>query len=351
MDKKDRLSVYKKIEDSGFILEYNKSLLPFTTIKIGGEAEAFVRVTSKEEFIKIFKIISLEKIPYFLLGGGSNLLISDNGFNGVVVKDEYQKIEYLNEVSDSSVLVKTEAVIKKETHWRKGLLKLDDIDYDESTKLKTLVNVSSGCVLQSVVNKTIENDLTGLQWFSGIPGTIGGAVYNNIHGGTKHFGDFIKEIEVLVDGEVKTVTPKELDMKYDYSLLHVHRYPVISVTLLLDHGNVKRAKESAVEWTRRKAIQPRNSFGSVFKNLDPKIAINANLENPSAGYLIDCILGMKGYKLGKVQVYENHANFIVNNGAGKAIDVYNIVKLIKEKAKKEVGVDLHEEFVYLGEFK
>jgi len=351
MDKETRLKIYKQIENAGLVIYYNKLLLSFTTWKIGGEAEAFLQITNKDEFIKIFKIVQLENLPYFLLGGGSNILVSDEGFKGLVIKNDYQDINYLDEIQVTQSLNKTPSVIKKETHWREGLLKLQDIDYEESTSLKTRVNVSSGTILQQTVNKTLDQGLTGLQWFSGIPGTIGGAVYNNIHGGTKHFGDFIEVVEVIVDGEIKNLTPSDLDMKYDYSLLHKHNFPVVSVTLLLNHGDIERAKASAVEWTKRKTIQPRNSCGSVFKNLDPKIASGVGLENPSAGYIIDSILKMKGLKIGGVQIYENHANFIVNNGGGTASDVYKLVKLIKDRAKKEIGIELEEEFVYVGEFK
>ena len=347
MDKETRFENYKLLEKD-FSVEYDKPLLQFTTWRLGGNAEAFVIVKTSEQFIALFTLIDQLNLDYFILGGGSNLLISDTGIKKLVIKNEVSDIVFGDVVKVSSEKNIGENVLRTEEHWKAGFLTFSDLDYDDFSDTKTRVIIYSGTILQKAINITLENKLSGLQWFSGIPGTIGGAIYNNIHGGSKHFSENVEWVEVLKNGKVVRLSVDELKFGYDYSLLHKEKLAVLSVGLLLNHFDPEKAKKTAIEWTKRKVIQPRNSCGSVFKNLTQEQADSAGLKNLSVGFLIDTVLNMKGYKLNGVQVYESHANFIVNNGNGKAQDVFDLVKLIKQRAKDELGIDLVEEFVYIG---
>ena len=347
MNKASRIVNYKLLE-TGFKLEYNKPLSQYTTWKLGGSAEAFVVIKTSQDFVELFKVIDKVNLPFFILGGGSNILISDNGVKKLVVKNEVSDIQFNDVVKVSGQEYKRVEVLRSEDHWKAGFLSFSDLDYNDFSDIKTRVTISSGTILQQAINKTLEHKLSGLQWFSGIPGTIGGAIYNNIHGGSKHFAENVEWVDLIINGKVERLNVDELKFGYDYSILHEKRYPVLSVGLLLNHFDPDRAKATAIEWTKRKTTQPRNSCGSVFKNLTKEQADKAGLTNLSAGYLIDTVLQMKGYKHKGVQVYENHANFIINNGEGKAQDVFELVKLIKERAKNEAGIVLSEEFVYIA---
>ena len=346
VNKKTRLKNYKLLEKD-FKVEYNKPLACYTTWKIGGNAEAFIVVNTAEEFIKLFATINKLNIDYFIIGGGSNVLISDNGVKKLVIKNEVSKIEFGKIVTVKQRKDKIE-VLRTEDTKNKDYIQFSDLDYDDFSPIKTQVTINSGTILQKAINISLDNNLSGLQWFSGIPGTLGGAIFNNIHGGSKHFSENVEWVDVLIDGKVERLTPKQLKFGYDYSLLHEKSLPVLSVGLLLNHFDPQKARQTAIEWTKRKLVQPRNSCGSVFKNLTKDEASKAGLPNVSAGYLIDKVLNMKGYRLNGVRVFEKHANFIVNNGDGKAEDVFDLVKLIKERALAERGVKLQEEFVYIG---
>jgi len=347
MNKVSRLKNYKLLEKD-FKIEYDKPLFQFTSWRIGGNAEAFVVIKTSDEFIKLFQLINIYNLPYFILGGGSNVLISDKGVSKLVIKNEVSSIEIGKTIVVDDNRARSAQVLRSENHWQKGFLAFSDLSYNDFSNNKTKVTIHSGTILQKAINTSLSKELSGLQWFSGIPGTIGGAIYNNIHGGTKHFSENVEWVELLINGKIERLNVDELKFGYDYSLLHEKPLPVLSIGLLLNNYEPEKAKQTAIEWTKRKTTQPRNSCGSVFKNLTKEQAEKAGLDNLSAGYLIDTILKMKGYKHNGVQVYENHANFIVNKGEGKASDVYELVQLIKNRAKQEKNVDLQEEFVYIG---
>lgn len=348
MNKDSRFQNYKLLEKD-FNIEYDKPLVQYTTWKLGGNAEAFVKIKTSKEFIDLFTLIYKLNLDYFILGGGSNILISDNGVKKLVVKNEVSDIQFQEEVKVNFEYTNDKIkVLRSEDHWKKGFLSFSDLDYDDYSDLKTRVVISSGTILQKAINTSLDHKLSGLQWFSGIPGTIGGAIYNNIHGGSKHFSENVEWVDILLKGKIERLSINELKFGYDYSILHEEKFPVLSVGLLLNHFDPEKAKQTAIEWTKRKTVQPRNSCGSVFKNLTKEQAEIAGLENLSVGFLIDTVLMMKGYKYKGVQVFENHANFIVNNGEGKSQDVFELVKLIKDRAKNEVGVVLDEEFIYIG---
>ncbi len=286
----------------------NVSLKNYTTFKIGGPAKYFYIAKNKTELIEAIKQAKKLKLPFFnserseeskfcqrqvfILGGGSNLLVSDKGFNGLVIK--------------------------------------------------------FGQPLSSYVSK-------GLEWAVGIPGTVQGAACSNAGAFKKSMKDVVESVEVFdtETGKVKIFKNKDCKFGYRDSIFRKKKNLIIlSVEIKPKKSNTKKIRTSLREnldfslrskikqyLDYRKQTQPLNfpSAGSIFKNLPGK----------SAGELVEKC-GLKGKKIGNVKISEKHANFIVNLGQGKAKDVIKLIKLIKKEVKKKFGVVLEEEIQFLG---
>jgi len=274
-------------------IKKNVLLKNYTTFKIGGRAKYFYAARNKKDLIGAIALAKKMKLPFFILGGGSNLLISDRGFNGLVIK--------------------------------------------------------FGQPLSLYVSK-------GLEWAVGIPGTIQGAVCGNAGAFKQSMQDAVKEVEVfdVKTGEIKNFKNKDCQFSYKDSIFKKKKNLIIlsvkiknrasegsededenEVLIASKKSNAQKIKEYL---DYRKERQPLNfpSAGSVFKN-PPGF---------SAGELIDeC--GLKGKKIGNVKISEKHANFIVNLGRGEAKDVMRLIKIIKNRVKKKFGVVLEEEIVIL----
>ena len=280
----------------------NHPLAPYTTVKIGGPADTFIITDTTEEFIEVLK----KYHPLTILGNGSNVLISDSGIRGTVVKNRASKIEYLPE---------------------------------------NRVRVDSGVQLPFLISDTVNHSLSGLEEFSYIPSTIGGAIFGNIHGVNKNnFDKFVEEIEVfdLKTNSLVNFSVDKLHWDYDYSDFQNNSgWIIISVTIKLTPGDSTISKQSIAEIiTKKTATQSMNSLGSVFKNPP----------NDSAGRIIDQELNLKGFQLNQVQVSPTHANFIVNLGTGTATDYLALIKKIQSEAKSKLNIDLEPEIKFLGNF-
>ena len=256
-------------------LQKNISLAEHTTFKIGGPAKYFYVVKNTDDLIKANRFIKEKSLPYFILGKGSNILVSDDGFDGLVVLMNNKKLE---------------------------------IDSNNIT-------AEAGVELGDLIKYSVENDLTGLEWAIGIPGTIGGAVKVNAHA----FGFTISEL-------VKSIK-KDNDI-------------IISIELELKKGDRKNGDRLIEEYIKkRKSTQPLEypSAGCIFKNIP----------GYGAGRLIDQA-GLKGMKIGEAMISDKHANFIINLGNANANDVIKLIKLAKETVKEKFDLDLEEEIEYLG---
>ncbi len=320
-----------------------------TSLKIGGPADYFIEPKTQEDVRIIFEIVSNEHIPYFILGGGTNILVGDKGFRGLVIKNGSRSIEFLNE---SKIRIRrTSEDRHQETHWKEGFIKLSDLDYDEETEAGMIIKVSTGTPLPLLINKTLEKGLTGLQWFARIPGTIGGAVWNNIHGGKKYIGDYLYEVEVIDSSGVKrSLKREELELSYNKTPFQDSKALILSAKFNLQMGDKERAIATFEEWKRRKNNQPYNSAGSTFSNISEEERIKAGIENKAAGFIIDNILDLKGYKVGKVKVSEAHANFLETESGAKAKDALEIIETIQQRTKEKLGIELKLEIVKVGEF-
>lgn len=339
----------------------NEQLAPYTTFKIGGPTDIFVEAKSKEQLIDVIKLAKISNVPYTIIGWGSNVLVSDKGIRGLVVRNNANNIKILDAnnketeqngqlLNDNSHEVAKEArldQLEPEKYYS-----FSDLDYDESTSSKIKVEIESGSGLPITIARLIKNGITGLQWFGGIPGTVGGAVYNNIHGGSHFLAEYINKVVILdpATNELKTYSKAECEFGYDFSRFHKSKEVILSVVLDLYEGDADKAKYVFQEWTRRKAIQPQKSAGCVWQNLSEKEKENLKLESTSWGYIIDKILGLKGKQIGGAQISEKHAAFIENIGNAKASDVLELMELIKKTSLEKLGIEPKSEIFLLGKY-
>ena len=293
--KKNNIGNYKKDID----------LSKVTTYKVGGIAKLFVYPKDEKKLIKLVKELKEKNINYKVLGNGSNVIFSDDPYNGVIIKLDF---------------------------------------FDDVKIIDTEIICGAGVSLVKLSYKALNAGLTGLEFASGIPGSIGGAIFMNAGAYKSDMGYITSEVKVLTpDLNIKTLYNKDMKFKYRTSFIKENpEYIVLSAKLILMNGNKKEIKD-LMETRRQKRLltQPLEypSAGSVFRNPDDNFA----------GKLIeDC--GLKGYKIGGAMVSEKHANFIVNVNNANASDVKNLIFYVKDKVKKETNYDLkiEQEFVNWG---
>lgn len=356
----------------GMIVYKSEPLAPYTTYKIGGPADLLVKINNSLELEHLLKLAHKHNIPVTVLGGGSNTLISDDGLRGLIIINSASNIEYLDQTDRESDKEHTEVEVLDIQQWLdytksnnfkyikprhkqedQAFYSFTDLDYEESGD-RYPVLFDSGVKLAVAVTKTITQGYTGLQWFAGIPGSVGGALFNNIHGGTKHFSDNFLAAKVLIykengESDVEIVGREFFDFGYDQSVLRVKKgVYVLQVLLGLYKGDVEKAKYASQEWLKRKRIQPHNSPGCMFKNISEETAQRLGFASTSAGYIIDKQLGLVGKTVGGIQISPNHANFFVNTGNGKASDVIALVNEIQGLCKQKWDLELEPEISFLG---
>lgn len=281
----------------------NIPLKDYTTFKIGGPAKYFCVVKNKEDLIKAVSFAKEEKLPYFILGGGSNLLVSDKGYGGLVIK--MQNTECLPQ--------------------------------------NTQITAGAGITLARLLGCAANAGLSGLEWASGIPGaTLGGAVRGNAGAFNSETKDSIVRVEAFdFRGlKFKTFTKKECKFAYRSSIFKKNPSLIIwSCVLKLENKDKEKIKEKMVEVLsyRREKHPKLPSAGSVFKNLK-KVRARDLIEEA----------GLKGKKIGGAQISEQHANFIVNAGGAKAKDVLKLIDSAKKDVKNKFGVVIEEEIQFLS---
>lgn len=307
-------------------IQYSVPLAKHTYFKLGGVADQFVEVKTKAELIEAVRYGIDAKLPYLVLGGGSNVLIGDAGFRGLVIKNK-----------TSAVKLKGFA----------GGVEKGKLDLKEA-----IVEAESGVTANYLIRYTLDEGLAGLEDMLGLPGTVGGAVYNNSHHLDKLFGDHVIEVEVIDNaGKLKKYTHAECQFAYDYSIFHKTKETILSASFQLKRGDKKALWDIATAAVkRRSSTQPLGlpSSGCMFKNITLADRMRLGVPTASAGYLIDKA-GLKGLRVGGAVVSDVHANFIVNDGTATSADVSQLVGEIKQKIKEKFGVDLVEEVFKVGE--
>ncbi|MEI8067937.1 MAG: UDP-N-acetylmuramate dehydrogenase [Candidatus Shapirobacteria bacterium] len=290
----------------------------YTTLKIGGPADIFINTQNTEEFVNILKYIYdlRSTIELTILGNGSNVLISDSGIRGIVIKNDSQEIENIGD-----------------------------------NKIK----ISSGTQLISALNFLADNNLSGLEEFAYIPSTIGGAIVGNIHGFDKNnFSSILESIEVfdLNKSTISTLQSKDLAWSYDQSIFQANpNLIIVSAVLVLKSGEKETIKKTAQEIIEIKLnSQLMNSAGCAFKNLPEAKCMLIWGEKKSTGQIIDQDLNLKSYCVGNAQVSPLHANFIINNGNATAKDYLGLVNLIQSQMQTKYGFQFELEIKLLGQF-
>lgn len=328
----------------------NEPLAPYTTLKIGGPADIFYEANDIKELIDIVKLAKLQNIPVTILGSGSNVLISDQGIRGLVIKNATKTIKIGGEkpVHEDKV----EVPARWESDTSKGTfrgIEFKDLDYDESDQPRVEVVMDSGVNLPLATKYLLDKGITGLQWYAGIPGTIGGAIFNNIHGGTHFISEVLEKVRALdKDLTIKELDIDKLGLDYDKSRFHDSGEIILQGTFNLYKGDVERAKFTASEWAKRKRIQPRNSPGCAFANLTQEQKEKFNYPTTAVGYVVEHVLGMSGFKIGDAAISPKHHNFIVNEGKATAKDYLAVMKEIHKRTKEKLGIELVPEIVLLG---
>jgi len=324
--------------------KFNEPLAKYTTWQIGGPAEILVKVKSSEELAAVVLICQEFGVKYTILGGGSNVLIADRGLSGVVIINQSTKIEILAS-QDFKQIPKISVV-----HQAVGnqYYTFADLDYLDTGPL-VLVKFDSGVSLPYAIGWLHKQGITGLQWFAGIPGTIGGALFNNIHGGSRHFSDNFHSATILLAGKRQVVDFDYFNFGYDQSVLRNQPDLVIlEVVLQLPRGDVQKAKQIYQEWNKRKQIQPKHTCGCVFKNISPEDQQRLGLPTPSTGYIIDQILGWKGRTYGHLQISNWHAAFMENLGGATAAEALQLIQEVQQAVKEKLGLGLELEISLLG---
>lgn len=283
----------------------NEPMNRHTTFRVGGPADYFLLPSTAEEVKGILEICKEKEIPYFILGNGSNLLVSDKGYRGAVIQ------LYRN--------------------------------YGEITVGQRMIRASAGALLSQIAAAAKNASLTGFEFAGGIPGTLGGAVVMNAGAYGGEMKDVLKEVTVMTkEGEIVTIPVGELEMGYRTSLIKRTGYIVLEAVIELDAGDQEEIKERMRELTeQRVSKQPLEypSAGSTFKR--------------PIGYFAGKLImdaGLSGYQVGGAQVSEKHCGFVINRGNATAADVCTLMQDVQDKVKEQFDVVLEPEVKFLGEF-
>ncbi|KKS38121.1 MAG: UDP-N-acetylenolpyruvoylglucosamine reductase [Candidatus Sungbacteria bacterium RIFCSPLOWO2_12_FULL_41_11] len=318
---------YQYIGNMTVEIKENINLSDFSVFKIGGPARFFVVVKSEDDLSEVLNLAKDKKLPIFILGSGSNILVSDKGFDGLVIKMDLQDLR----IEDKKVYS------------------------------------SSGVSMARVVNESIKAGLGGFEWGIGIPGTIGGSVRGN----AGCFGNEMKDVVDTVwaintkDFQKSIFTNTECDFHYrDSYFKHSSSFVIVSAVLTLPPGDLWASRKKILEYTTHRSETQdigTKSAGCIFKNIPWEDVKNKqvvlkefidlqqflNRSTLPASYLIDQA-GLKNKKIGKVYVSPKHANYIINERGGTAEEVRMLIALIKERVHTKYNIFLEEEIQLVG---
>lgn len=344
-------SFIKEIGDDNIKLD--ESLANYTNLKIGGPADILFEAHSIDDLVNTIKLSREHNVPFTVLGWGSNILVADRGIRGIVIINKTSNIEILDgkevEVQKGKREYKERLEQPGAGKDPKYLGDFRELDYDETDKQRVSVIADSGVSLPYLMKYTIDKGITGLQWYSGIPGTVGGAVFNNIHGGTHFIGEVIDTVKVLTTKmKIKALSIEQLGTDYDKSIFHDSGDIILKAKFNLFRGDKEKAIHVVREWAKRKAVQPKATPGCVFGNITQEKKEELGIETTSIGYIVEHMLKMTGFSIGDAEIYPKHHNFIVNRGNATAAEYLGVIKEIQRRAKKELNVDLVPEIFFFG---
>lgn len=292
----------------------DEKLAPYTTFRIGGPADVFYETGSADDLATAVLAARELQVPYFVLGLGANILVGDRGFRGVVIRNVAGAFRF----TDDGKL------------W-----------------------VESGAVIGDVIPHAVERGWSGLEHYVGIPSTVGGAVWQNLHflepeparKRTMFIADVFHSADLLLEEGTRSTVDKEyMKFGYDTSVLHHRSDIALSVTFQLQKGDtaaMHRVMQENLSWrgARHPWLQFHPSAGSIFKKI----------EGVGAGRLVDQC-GLKGFRHGGAQISHIHANIMVNLGSATAKDVRELISIAQNAVKEKFGHELHTEIGFIGEF-
>ncbi|MDR2547469.1 MAG: UDP-N-acetylmuramate dehydrogenase [Lachnospiraceae bacterium] len=283
----------------------NEPMSRHTTFKVGGAAELFIRLRGTEQLQFLIPLLQEAGIDYFLLGNGSNLLVGDKGYRGVIL------------------------------HSGNKMAKING--------KKEQITAEAGATLANVARYAAENGLSGLEFASGIPGTVGGAAVMNAGAFAGEMATIIESVQAVdTDGNLVRLPREVLAYGYRQSIFMEYSYAISSVTMRLQYDDTEEIKHKMADFaTRRSERQPLEyaSAGSTFKR-------------PKQGYAGEMIMesGMGGFSIGGASVSEKHCGFVINRGNATAADIRAVIKEVEERVVAKYNVILKPEVIFLGDF-
>ncbi len=295
-------SLFKGVVSDENIRE-NEPMSRHTTFKTGGSADLMLLPTSEDELLEAVKLCSENSLPYLIIGNGSNLLVTDKGIRGVVIKlgRDFAKIDVEGNV----------------------------------------ISAQAGALLSATANAALKAELSGMEFAAGIPGTVGGAVCMNAGAYGGELKDIIKEVRVLDKDEVKTLSNTQAGFVYRGSRIMNEGMIVLSAVFELEKGSKEDIRSLMDDYSqRRRSKQPldRPSAGSTFKRP----------EGDFAGRLIEAA-GLKGCSIGGAKVSDKHCGFIINDGGASSTDILELIDFVRKKVYESSGVMLEPEVRIIGE--
>jgi UDP-N-acetylmuramate dehydrogenase len=290
---------------------------PYTTFKIGGPADLFYEATSASALADAVLAARELRVPYFVLGLGANILVGDRGFRGLVIRNTASHCEFREDGAECHL-------------W-----------------------VESGAVMKDLIQQTVRRGWSGLEHYVGIPSTIGGAVWQNLHflspaparERTMFIAEVFESCEILSEeNERKTIGPDYVKFGYDDTVFHHRRDIALAVTFRLTRGDestMQKVMQENLSWrgARHPWLEWHPSAGSIFKKI----------EGIGAGRLVDQV-GLKGFRHGNAQISHMHANILINLGGATAKDVRELIAIAQTAVREKLGYQLHPEIGFIGEF-
>ncbi len=307
--------LYNKLKEFGEV-KINESLAKHVTFKIGGPAKLFVVVSKTDKLVGLLNYLNAEGLDYFILAGGSNLLLSDEGFEGIVIK------------------IATTTPPK---------ITVDGFGFE--------IEVEAGVMLSAVVNLGAKNGLTGIDWGIGIPGTFGGAIRGNAGAMGKEIARVLKWVEVWRNGEVVRLKPEECGFSYRNSSFKHNKDIVLGGAIYLEPGDKQEILERMQKYLQQRKHTPYPSAGSFFKNIklaqwvqDTKNLPELFLQRGTVpvGWITEQ-MALRGLSVGGAKISDEHGNYLINFNKATQSDVLDLVEQIKQKVYDRYGVELEPE--------
>lgn len=295
-------------EETGLSLSSKVPLADYSSFRIGGPADYFIEVHELTELAAAVSVARKYNLPFYVIGGGYNLLFDDAGYRGLVIRNSAAGLQFRPE---------------------KGRLE-----------------AASGTHLSDLVGQTLKEGLTGLEFMAGIPGTVGGAVFGNAGAFGQAIGDLVVEVTVLTrEGQEQTLGPEKLHFEYRYSSLKKDHKIILKATLKVEPGSrpemLKKVEDYLNQRARKHPPGRVPCAGSYFKN--PVLPGGRKIP---AGQLLEKA-GARGMRVGQASVYPGHCNFIINLGGATARQVLTLAAELKEKVWQTSGIRLEEEVIFV----